>query len=80
MLIQPRLARIKQLQVAVVGDVTSFIKYIMDKDASMDKGNTKSLMIIKWLKHVNETKDYWRENLKIHPGEMSAAKILTKIA
>ena len=33
----------------------------------------------KWLKHVNETKDYWRENLKIHPGEMSAAKILRKL-
>ena len=32
-----------------------------------------------WLKHVNEVKDYWRENLKIHPGEMGAAKILRKL-
>ena len=32
-----------------------------------------------WLKHVNEVKDYWRENLKLHPGEMSAAKILRKL-
>ena len=32
-----------------------------------------------WLKHVKETKQYWRENLKIHPGEMGAAKILRKL-
>jgi len=33
----------------------------------------------KWLKHVNEVKDYWRANLKMHPGEMSAARILRKL-
>ena len=32
-----------------------------------------------WLMHVNEVKDYWRENLKLHPGEMGAAKILRKL-
>jgi len=32
-----------------------------------------------WLKHVKETKAYWKENLKIHPGEMGAAKILRKL-
>ena len=32
-----------------------------------------------WLKHVKEVKEYWRENLKLHPGEMSAAKILRKL-
>ena len=31
------------------------------------------------LKHVKETKAYWKENLKIHPGEMGAAKILRKL-
>ena len=31
------------------------------------------------VKHVKETKEYWRENLEIHPGEMSAAKILRKL-
>jgi acetolactate synthase-1/2/3 large subunit len=32
-----------------------------------------------WIKHVRETKDYWKENLKLHPGEMGAAKILRKL-
>jgi len=33
----------------------------------------------KWFKHVKETKEYWKENLKLHPGEMGAAKILRKL-
>jgi len=32
-----------------------------------------------WVKHVKETKAYWQENLKLHPGEMGAAKILRKL-
>ena len=63
-------------QVAVVGDVKAslriMIKLLQQKAIKKSDDN-------KWLKHVNETKDYWRENLKIHPGEMSAAKILRKL-
>ena len=63
-------------QVAVVGDVKAslriMIKMLQQKAIKKSDDN-------KWLKHVNETKTYWRENLKIHPGEMGAAKILRKL-
>ena len=62
--------------VAVVGDVRTslriFGKLLMDKAVRASDDNP-------WLKHVKETKQYWRENLKIHPGEMGAAKILRKL-
>ncbi len=62
--------------VAVVGDVRAslriFGKMLMNKAVKKSDDNP-------WLKHVNEVKDYWRENLKLHPGEMGAAKILRKL-
>jgi acetolactate synthase-1/2/3 large subunit len=62
--------------VAVVGDVRAslriFGKMLMDKAVRTSDDNP-------WLKHVKEVKQYWRENLKIHPGEMGAAKILRKL-
>jgi len=62
--------------VAVVGDVRTslriFGKLLMDKAVRTSDDNP-------WLKHVKETKQYWRENLKLHPGEMGAAKILRKL-
>ena len=62
--------------VAVVGDVRTslriFGKLLMDKAVRASDDNP-------WLKHVKETRQYWRENLKIHPGEMGAAKILRKL-
>ena len=62
--------------VAVVGDVRAslriFGKILMDKAVRTSDDNP-------WLKHVKEVKQYWRENLKIHPGEMGAAKILRKL-
>ena len=62
--------------VAVVGDVRTslriFGKFLIDKAVRASDDNP-------WLKHVKETKQYWRENLKIHPGEMGAAKILRKL-
>ena len=62
--------------VAVVGDVRAslriFGKMLMDKAVRSSDDNP-------WLKHVKEVKQYWRENLKIHPGEMGAAKILRKL-
>ena len=63
-------------QVAVVGDVRAslriMVKMLMQKALKKTEENA-------WLKHVKETKEYWRENLKIHPGEMSAAKIIRKL-
>ncbi len=63
-------------QVAVVGDVRAslriMIKMLQQKAFKKTDEN-------KWLKHVKETKEYWQKNLKIHPGEMSAAKILRKL-
>ena len=63
-------------QVAVVGDVRAslriMIKMLQQKAFKKSDEN-------KWLQHVKETKEYWQKNLKIHPGEMSAAKILRKL-
>ncbi len=62
--------------VAVLGDVRAslriMVKMLMQKAIKKTEENN-------WLKHVKETKEYWRENLKIHPGEMGAAKILRKL-
>ena len=62
--------------VAVVGDVRAslriMVKMLMKKAIKKTEENT-------WLKHVKETKAYWKENLKLHPGEMGAAKILRKL-
>ncbi len=63
-------------QVAVVGDVRVSLRIMLKK---LTQEVVKKSDYNKWLKHVNEVKDYWRENLKIHPGEMSAAKILRKL-
>jgi acetolactate synthase-1/2/3 large subunit len=62
--------------VAVVGDVRAslriMVKMLMQKAVKRNEENT-------WIKHVRETKAYWKEHLKLHPGEMSAAKILRKL-
>ena len=62
--------------VAVVGDVQAslriMVKLLLKKTSQKSNDNP-------WSKHVNEVKDYWRENLKLHPGEMGAAKILRKL-
>jgi acetolactate synthase-1/2/3 large subunit len=62
--------------VAVVGDVRAslriMVNMLMKKAIKKTEENT-------WLKHVKETKAYWKENLKLHPGEMGAAKILRKL-
>lgn len=62
--------------VAVVGDVRAslriMVKMLMQKAVKQTEENT-------WIKHVRETKSYWQENLKLHPGEMGAAKILRKL-
>ncbi len=62
--------------VAVVGDVRAslriMVKMLMQKAIKRNEENI-------WIKHVKETKAYWKEHLKLHPGEMGAAKILRKL-
>ncbi|GBF24666.1 3D-(3,5/4)-trihydroxycyclohexane-1,2-dione hydrolase [archaeon MnTg01] len=62
--------------VAVVGDVQAtlriMVKLLIQKSIKKTEGTT-------WLKHVKEVKEYWRENLKLPSGEMTAAKILRKL-
>ncbi len=65
----------QRTSVAVVGDVRAslrvMVKMLASRAARGDGGE--------WLGHVREVKRYWKENLKIHPGEMSAARILRKL-
>ncbi len=62
--------------VAVVGDVKAslriFLKLLMRQAFKKSEQN-------EWLKHVTEVKEYWRANLKLHPGELTAARILRKL-
>lgn len=62
--------------VAVVGDVRAslriFLKLLAQNVVKKSDQNV-------WLKHVQEVKEYWRQNLKLHPGELTAAKILRKL-
>jgi len=63
-------------QIAVVGDVQAtlriMVKLLMKKAIKKTEENI-------WFKHVKEVKEYWRENLKLPKGEMTAAKILRKL-
>ena len=62
--------------IAVIGDVQAtlriMVKLLIQKAIKKSEGTT-------WLKHVKEVKEYWRENLKLPSGEMTAAKILRKL-
>jgi acetolactate synthase-1/2/3 large subunit len=62
--------------IAVVGDVQAtlriMVKLLIQKSIKKTEGTL-------WLKHVKEVKEYWRENLKLPAGEMTAAKILRKL-
>ncbi len=62
--------------IAVVGDVQATLR-IMVKFL-IQKAIKKTEETI-WIKHVKEVKEYWRENLKLPTGEMTAAKILRKL-
>lgn len=62
--------------VAVVGDVRASLRIFLRLLAqnAVKKSDTNV-----WLKHVTEVKEYWKENLKLHPGELTAARILRKL-
>ena len=63
-------------QLAVIGDVRVnlriMVKLLLQKAIKKTEETP-------WVKHVKETRAYWKENLKLHPGEMGAAKILRKL-
>ena len=63
-------------QVAVVGDVRASLRVMIKMLAQQAIKHTDDNA---WIRHVREVKDYWHENLKIHPGELGAAKILRKL-
>lgn len=62
-------------RVAVIGDVRASLRVMLKTLAQKAAKRGDST----WLKHVREVKAYWKENLKLHPGEMGAAKILRKL-
>lgn len=62
--------------VAVVGDVRASLRIFLRLLAQQVEKKTEHNV---WLSHVKEVKEYWRENLKLHPGELTAAKILRKL-
>ncbi|MFQ5475567.1 MAG: biosynthetic-type acetolactate synthase large subunit [Nitrosopumilus sp.] len=63
-------------QLAVVGDVKVSLRIMIKLLLQRAVKKTEESA---WIKHVKETKAYWKENLKLHPGEMGAAKILRKL-
>lgn len=62
--------------VAVVGDVRASLRIMVKMLMQRSVKRTEETA---WVKHVKEIKAYWKENLKIHPGEMGAAKVLRKL-
>ncbi|HEY8110315.1 MAG TPA: thiamine pyrophosphate-dependent enzyme, partial [Candidatus Nitrosotenuis sp.] len=62
--------------VAVVGDVKAslriFVRLLLQKATKKSEHNA-------WFEHVTEVKEYWKQNLKLHPGELTAARILRKL-
>lgn len=62
--------------VAVVGDVKASLRVMLrlmeDRKIARGEGG-------EWVRHAREMREYWQENLKIHPGELGAAKILRKL-
>ncbi|MBI5145918.1 MAG: biosynthetic-type acetolactate synthase large subunit [Thaumarchaeota archaeon] len=62
--------------VAILGDVKAslriFVRLLLQKATKKSEHNA-------WFEHVTEVKEYWRQNLKLHPGELTAARILRKL-
>lgn len=62
--------------IAVVGDLRASLR-IMAK--ILTQKSIKRTEESTWSVHVREVKQYWHDNLKIHPGELGAARILRKL-
>ena len=66
----------QRTQLAIVGDVRASLRVMIKMLASQPARKADGSA---WLRHVREVKEYWHDNLKIHPGELGAAKILRKL-
>ena len=66
----------QRTQVAIVGDVRASLRVMIKALSSLPARKADGSV---WLRHVREVKQYWHDNLKIHPGELGAAKILRKL-
>lgn len=62
--------------VAVVGDVKTslriMVKMLLQRAIKQNGENA-------WIKRVKETKEYYKENLKVHPHPLAASKVLKKL-
>ena len=63
--------------VAVVGDVRASLRIMVKLLLQRAIRQTEESP---WIKHVKETKAYWKENLKIHPGEMGQPRFCASCA
>ena len=64
----------QRTQVAIVGDVRASLRVMIKMLEPRARKDGSA-----WLRHVREVKEYWHDNLKVHPGELGAAKILRKL-
>lgn len=62
--------------VAVVGDVKVTLRMML---AMLQERRIQTTEGGEWVRHAQAMHKYWQENLKIHPGELSAARILRKL-
>lgn len=70
-------------KVAVVGDVRAslriMVRVVLDRQKRAGRGGPGDGEGTEWFRHVKEVRQYWKDNLKIHPGEMAAARILRRL-
>ncbi|MCY3853679.1 MAG: biosynthetic-type acetolactate synthase large subunit [Thaumarchaeota archaeon] len=62
--------------IAIVGNVQTSLRMMVQL---IMQRKLNQITNCEWIRHVKEVKEYWRDNLKIHSGEMSAARILRKL-
>ena len=70
-------------KVAVVGDVRAslriMVRIVLERQKRAGGGGPGDGEGTEWFRHVKEVRQYWKDNLKIHPGEMAAARILRRL-
>lgn len=70
-------------KVAVVGDVRAslriMVRVVLERQKRAGRGGPGDGEGTEWFRHVKEVRQYWKDNLKIHPGEMAAARILRRL-
>lgn len=62
--------------IAIVGNVQTSLRMMVQL---IMQRKLNQITNCEWIRHVKKVKEYWKDNLKIHPGEMSAARILRKL-